>query len=333
MRISTQLSLVLATGAVAPGWAYELQKPFVSSAKTTIAQPPIGFGTWNLALSPQNTTEAVSLAIQAGYRQIDGAAIYRNEVAVGKGIAEGLKKANLTREEIWVTSKLWNDHHGDVKLAEEALSKTLEDLGLDYLDLYLMHWPVGTPPGEKPSLSYVETWKSMIALPKEKVRNIGISNFSPAQLTEIIAKTGVKPFAHQMEMHPYLPQSAWLATHKALGISVTAYSPLGNSNPIYRPGKDAPPPLLKNDEMLEIASSTNCTPAQVALKWGMERGTSVIPKSAHEVHFVENLQALECNLGHKDLAKIDLLASKYLTRFSNPSKSWGVKLFEGLEDA
>jgi len=172
----------------------------------------------------------------------------------------------------------------------------------------------------------------MIALPKEKVLNIGISNFSPAQLTEIIAKTGVTPFAHQMELHPYLPQSTWIATHKSLGISVTAYSPLGGTNPIYHPGKETPP-LLKNDVLLEIAGKTHCTPAQVALAWGIKRGTSVIPKSAHEDHFVENLEALQCDLGIKDLAKIDLLAKKYLTRFSNPSKSWGVKLFEGLEDA
>jgi len=223
--------------------------------------------------------------------------------------------------------------HGNATLAEEGLNKTLEDLGLDYLDLYLMHWPAGLSSDGSYQLNYLETWKSMIALPKSKVLNIGISNFSPAQLTEIIAKTGVTPFAHQMELHPYLPQSTWLATHKALGISVTAYSPLSGTNPTYQPGKGAPPPLLKNDVLLELAGEIGCTPAQIALAWGIKRGTSVIPKSAHEDHFVENFEALQCQLGIDDLAKIDILAEKYLTRFSNPSKSWGVKLFEGLEDA
>ncbi|KAL3417764.1 aldo/keto reductase [Phlyctema vagabunda] len=334
MYFSTRRILTLVAGLGCPSWAYKFQSPLSPPQKPSIAQPPIGFGTWNLALSPENTTEAVSLAIQAGYRQIDGAAIYRNEKAVGKGIREGLQKAKISRDEIWVTSKLWNDHHGDAALAEEALNKTLEDLGLEYLDLYLMHWPVGVAPETEPApLNYIQTWKSMIALPKEKVLNIGISNFSPAQLTDIIAKTGVKPSVHQMEMHPYLPQSSWLATHEALGIAVTAYSPLGNSNPTYRPGDGSPPPLLKNDLILEVASDANCTAAQVALAWGVGRGTSVIPKSAHEVHFSENFRALQCELSVENTAKLDLLSAKYLARFSNPSQKWGVRLFEGLEDA
>lgn len=182
-------------------------------------------------------------------------------------------------------------------------------------------------------MEYVETWKSLTLLPKSKVRNIGVSNFSPAQMTEIIAKTGVKPFAHQMEIHPYLPQRAWLATHKTLGIAVTAYSPLGNSNPTYHPGPDSPVSLLRNPVLKEIAETTGCSVAQVALKWGIERGTSVIPKSAHEEHFKENLKAVDCVLSVADLAKIDLLTVTNSTRFSNPSKNWGVKLFEGLDDA
>ncbi|KAH8601601.1 NADP-dependent oxidoreductase domain-containing protein [Bisporella sp. PMI_857] len=322
---------MLWTSIALPVLAYDsLQQPILGS-RPPLPQPLSGFGTWNLNLSPENTTKAVSFAIQAGYRQIDAAAIYRNEVAVGKGIADGLKKANITRQELWVTSKLWNDHHGNLALAEEALEKTLKDLGLDYLDLYLMHWPVGAVREDKKApYDYVETWRSLTALPKNKVLNIGICNFSPAQLEKLIGETGIKPFAHQMELHPYLQQNSWLATHKTLGISVTAYSPLGNSNPIYD-GRNTLPPLLKNEDVLEIAAKVGCSPAQVVLAWGIRRGTSVIPKSAHEDHIVENLEAQNCKLSAEDLAKISLIGEKHTKRFSDPSKNWGVKLFEGLE--
>lgn len=270
MRFSAPYLAVLAT-AISPIFS-QIQQPIFSS-KETISQPLIGFGTWNLKVSPENTTAVVSLAIETGYRQIDCAAIYGNQIAVGKGIKEGLEKVGLKREDIWVTSKLWNDHHGDYETAEAGLNQTLKDLGLDYLDLYLMHWPVGTST-KKPKLDYVDTWKSMIDLPKSKVLNIGVSNFSPKQLKDLISETGVKPAVHQMEMHPYLQQTSWLATHQALGISVTAYSPLANSNPIYDPSvshhcfsvssffsslfasnekKTTPTPLLKNPVLLEIA--------------------------------------------------------------------------------
>jgi alcohol dehydrogenase (NADP+) len=170
----------------------------------------------------------------------------------------------------------------------------------------------------------------MIALPKDKVLNIGISNFAPAQLEAIIGETGVKPFAHQMELHPYLQQSAWITAHETLGITVTAYSPLGGTNPIYK-GRRLPPALLKNDVVLEIAGEASCTPAQVVLAWGMSRGTSVIPKSAHESHIEENFAAEACELTVEDLAKLKVLGTKYLTRFGNPSEKWGVELFQGLE--
>ncbi|RDW71908.1 aldo reductase-3 [Coleophoma crateriformis] len=292
MKLPITLSLLSLSSAL----SYEEQQPILPdtlSPKSTISQPLIGFGTWNLDLSSTNTSAAVSYAIQAGYRQIDAAAIYRNEKDVGEGIKDGLEKAGLDREEIWVTSKLWNDHHGNPTSAEAALNKTLEDLGLEYLDLYLMHWP---------------TWKSMIALPKSKVLNIGIANFSPAQLSDLISSTGVKPSVHQMELHPYLQQSAWVATHKTLGIAVTAYSPLAHSTPtthgsehsaesvdVEEDGEEEReiPPLLRNPVMLEIAAARNCTPAQVALAWGMGRGTSVIPKSSHPERILENLQAAE----------------------------------------
>ncbi|RDW66301.1 aldo-keto reductase-6 [Coleophoma cylindrospora] len=351
MKLPITLSLLSLSFAFA--FAYEKQQPILPDTlapKSTISQPLIGFGTWNLDLSSANTSAAVSYAIQAGYRQIDAAAIYRNEKEVGEGIQDGLEKAGLDREEIWVTSKLWNDHHGDPTSAEAALNKTLEDLGLEYLDLYLMHWPVGSDStSEHRYFDYVETWKSMIALPKSKVLNIGIANFSPAQLSDLISSTGVKPAVHQMELHPYLQQSAWVATHKTLGIAVTAYSPLAHSTPTTHgtensaesvdvdkdsEGKREIPPLLRNPVMLEIAAARNCTPAQVALAWGMGRGTSVIPKSSHPERILENLQAGEnCKLGHGELTRMRIMGRMNLRRFINPSESWGIQLFEELDDA
>jgi len=333
MHFRTQFLVAFLAGTVVPAWGHDSQQPILSP-QTTIPQPLLGFGTWNLDISADNTTEAVSLAIQTGYRQIDCAAAYGNEKAVGKGIADGLKKANLTRDQIWVTSKLWNDHHEDPALVEAGLKQTLKDLDLEYLDLYLMHWPVGSEKGVKGShLDYVETWRSMVALPKTKVLNIGVSNFSPSQLRTLISQTGVKPFAHQMELHPYLQQTSWVTAHKALGISVTAYSPLGNSNPTYRGrGKDIPP-LLKNDVISSIAMEKNCTTAQIALSWGIGRGVSVIPKSSHPAYIIENFNSQACELGYEDLAKIKLIERTYMKRFNNPSKSYGVKLFDGLDDA
>jgi len=329
MPTLSNLLLAFLSCSIAPVWSLEAQQPV--AAPQTISQPFIGFGTWNLRISPSNTTDAVSEAIQAGYRQIDCAAIYGNEKEVGKGIADGLKKANITRDQIWITSKLWNDHHEDPALVEAGLKQTLRDLGLDYLDLYLMHWPVGNEPGSKGvHLDYVQTWRAMIALPKSKALNIGISNFSPEQLKNIIKETGVRPFAHQMELHPYLQQSAWVAEHQALGISITAYSPLGNSNPTYK-DSDNPPPLLKNDIVTEIAENRGCTPAQVALAWGMGRRTSVIPKSSHPERIIENLGAMECKLQYQDLVKLRFMGRKFLTRFNNPSDGWGIPLFEGLD--
>jgi alcohol dehydrogenase (NADP+) len=191
--------------------------------------------------------------------------------------------------------------------------------------------------------------------PKTKVLNIGISNFSPKQLRHLISKTSIKPAAHQMELHPYLQQSSWIATNQALGISVTAYSPLGNSNPTYhRSGaakycsmfssfwnlifgedkeKKNPPPLLENPTIRAIAERRNCTAAQVALAWGIGRGTSVIPKSSHEKWIKENYESLKCELGFVDSVELKKVGTESLTRFNNPSKGWRVKLFEGLDGA
>lgn len=198
-----------------------------------------------------------------------------------------------------------------------------------------MHWPVGKgPDDDKYHYDYVDTWKAMTkVLSTGKVRRIGISNFSPAQLEDLV-KLSLKgesplPAVHQMELHPYLPQTKWILAHKAHGIAITAYSPLGNMNPTYG---DRLPPLFENKVVKKIAEKRDCTAAQVVLAWNINRGVSVIPKSKHEKHIAENLEATKCGLLAGDLADIDQLG-KEPVRFLNPSEAWGVHLFEGLDDA
>jgi alcohol dehydrogenase (NADP+) len=161
------------------------------------------------------------------------------------------------------------------------------------------------------------------------VRNIGISNFSPAQLDDLIAHSAVKPAVHQMELHPYLPQYSWLQHHHDLGIAVTAYSPLGNMNPTYGSNSSF---LLDEQIVKDVAGKRNCTAAQVVLAWGVERGVSVIPKSKHEKYIRENLGAGECVLQAEDDKEMGKLGERAI-RFNNPSKGWGIKLFEGLDNA
>ena len=167
------------------------------------------------------------------------------------------------------------------------------------------------------------------------VRHIGVSNFSPAQLQALISnRIEEKPDFHQMEMHPYLHQNEFLRWHQGHGINVTAYSPLANLNPIYHsPGddKDAPPMLLENTVIKDIAERRDCTPAQVVLAWGMQRGTSVIPKSAHAARIQENYGGLDCILDFQDHDLIGEIGYKFLKRYSNPSNAWGVKLYDGLD--
>ncbi|KAI4157183.1 MAG: hypothetical protein LQ342_008484 [Letrouitia transgressa] len=290
--------------------------------------PLLGFGTWNLNRS--NASEAVSAAIQAGYRHIDGAAGYANQDVVGKGIADGLKKTGLNRSDIWVTSKLRNEHHSPAKVSED-LETTLSDFGLEHLDLYLMHWPVAKSNG-KSYIEYLDTWYAMEKLLKAgKTRHIGVSNFSPAQLNDLIAHSDTKPAVHQFETHPYLQQREWLHWHQQHGIHVTAYSPLGNLNPAY--DSLSPPLLVKTDAVQSIAEKRGCTPAQVILKWGISRGTSVIPKASKLNHIRENYRTIECEILDKDRAQINNLEKVYVKRFNNPSEMWGVPLYEGLEDS
>lgn len=248
-------------------------------------------------------------------------------------------------------------------MVEQGLDKTLRDLDLEYLDLYLMHWPVASDSGRN-GIDYLEvranpgvlfytslithqTWKAMtILLSTPKVRHIGISNFSPPQLKSLLANSNHKPYAHQFELHPYLQQNSWLEFHNNHSIHVTAYSPLANLNPIYNSAtkpftqgskedkngpSSTPPSILENTAITRIAKQRGCTNAQVALKWGMERGTSVIPKSSHEHRIKENFDSLGCELERGDLEILKDVGKKWVKRFNNPSEGWGVELFEGLD--
>ncbi|KAL9601800.1 MAG: hypothetical protein Q9219_002290 [cf. Caloplaca sp. 3 TL-2023] len=327
--------MFLTASAVAALGVNEFQRPLTTTKPSTI--PLLGFGTWGLDKS--NISETISTALQAGFRHLDCASFYGNQKEVGKGIAEGLKKTGLNRSDIWITSKLWNDHHAP-HLVSEALEQTLSDLGTDYLDVWLMHWPVATT-SEGSKIEYIDTWHQMESLylqTPRKLRNIGLSNFSPAQLRDLLARSDTKPAVHQFEIHPYLPQFAWVKYHASQGIAVTAYAPLGNTNPVYGPPRaDDPPFLLENPVMRAIAAERDCTTAQVALAWGMkhmEPGTAVIPKASRVEHMKENAEAEEaCGLERGDLERIDAISKKYTRRFNNPSEDYGVKLFEGLEDS
>ena len=194
-----------------------------------------------------------------------------------------------------------------------------------------MHWPVAAGIlGNR--IEYLDTWAGMaLLMAKGKTRHLGVSNFAPEQLATLLRHTSHPPSVHQMELHPYLHQAEWLRWHAEHGIHVTAYSPLAGTNPTYQPGD--PEPLLKNKVLTQIAGRHNATVAQVALAWGMGRGTSVIPKSAHTAYIEQNFGSRTLELTKEDREEIAEELGQVRQRYSNPGKGWKVPLFDGLEDS
>lgn len=250
---------------------------------------------------------AVKCALDAGYRHIDCAYFYDNEEEVGRALRDTFTEGKLTREDIFVTSKLWNNFHKaeDVGL---ALEKSLSALGLSYLNLYLIHWPVASktrvpnsaedlvPLEEQPLLS---TWGAMEELDTGLVKSIGVSNFSVKNLQGIVEHADIIPAINQVEVHPFLQQDKLYGFCRQNNIILTAYSPLGSSQ------SDAC--LLKHPVIESIAEKYEATPAQILISWGISRGTVVIPKSVTPERIVKNFEAQSITLDQTDLAQIRAL--------------------------
>ncbi|MEM8639079.1 MAG: aldo/keto reductase [Cyanobacteria bacterium P01_G01_bin.54] len=275
--------------------------------------PMLGLGTWKSA--PGEVYDAVKTALDLGYRHIDCAFIYRNEAEIGQALSETLAAGKVKREELWITSKLWNDCHaaGDVA---SGLKTTLSDLKLDYLDLYLIHWPVALKKGiflpESPSdllsletVPLAETWGAMEELVAQGLcRHIGVSNFSIKKLAGLSETAQIKPEMNQIELHPYLQQTAMLDFCQANGIPLTAYSPLGSRDRPAGLKAENEPLLLEDPAILAIAAQHQISPAQVLISWALHRDTIVIPKSVNPERMAQNLAAASVVLTAEDMAAI-----------------------------
>ena len=252
--------------------------------------PQVGYGVYKI--SDDDAQELVGTALQAGYRHIDTATLYENERAVGRAVRE----SGLDRADVFVTTKVWNDDQGyDQTLrAFEASTKRL-DLG--YVDLYLIHWPV-------PSKDlYVETWRALIHLQEQgAVRSIGVSNFNHTHLDRLIKDTGHTPVINQVELHPYLSQNQVRAANAQRGILTQAWSPLGRGNGV-----------LAEPAVLAIAQQLGRSPAQVVLRWHLERGTVIIPKSAHPQRIADNIALFDFDLTDAQRATLEALNSNSRT--------------------
>ncbi|MCE5034467.1 aldo/keto reductase [Staphylococcus cohnii] len=250
--------------------------------------PIIGLGTFRVENNDE-CKKAVKHAIENGYRHIDTAMIYENEEMVGQGIAEGLASTGLDRSDLFITSKLWLDDYGRNNVAE-AYETSLSKLGLDYLDLYLMHWP-----GLDEALM-IDTWQGMEDLYKnDKVKNIGVSNFNAEHLEALLAQVSIKPVINQVEFHPYLTQSELRRYLEVQNIHAESWSPLMNAQ------------ILEDDTVKAIASEINKTPAQVIIRWNIEHDVVVIPKSVTPTRIEENLNVFDFELTKAHIERLDSL--------------------------
>lgn len=282
--------------------------------------PALGLGTWK---SEQDSAyQAVKEALRVGYHHIDGAWIYENEQEVGRALRESMDEGVVTRDEVFLTSKLWNCFHAPDDV-ETGCRETLTALGLDYVDLYLMHWPIAFRPGKVlpdgrddfwplAEMPLAATFEAMLKLrDKGLVRSVGVSNFSVAKLERLSAKTGVVPTVNQVELHPYNPQNELLTYCRDSGIHLTAYSPLGSLDRPDALKRADEPPLLENELVKAVAADEGLTPAQLLIAWAIDRGTSVIPKSTNPGRIAENFAAGSHDLSAKARERLDGIDTRF----------------------
>ncbi|KAJ6230914.1 aldo/keto reductase [Anaeramoeba flamelloides] len=298
--------------------------------------PKFGLGTID---PPEKVIDAVAYAIEIGYRHIDCATIYGNEEAVGRGIKKGLEKANIERSELFITGKLWNTFHSP-NLVEKTCKKTIEDLGVGYLDLYLMHYPLAFKEGEdmwpvengkailQKGVTIQQTYEAMVELKKKGlVKHLGVSNFTVGQIIDLQQADFVVE-CNQIELHPFLPQDKVIDWCRENGIVCTAYSPLGTPAWNLRP-KNAPN-IFQNEIMTNIAEKHSCSIVDVAIAWAQQRredGLCVIPKSTTPKHITSNFEAdKKVKLDEEDFKNIAKLSCGF--RLVDPYNLWKIPLFD-----
>ena len=301
---------------------------------TGVKMPILGLGTWKSA--PNKVSAAVECAIlECNYRHIDCASIYKNEAEVGEAFDKIFTGKKISRDEIFVTSKLWNDAH-DAENVEDACKKTLHDLRLDYLDLYLMHWGIATPNnlGNEPlnkdgvlitkNVPVRETWEAMEKLVANGlVKAVGVANFTGPMLVDLLTYAKIKPVMNQIELHPYNQQTKLIDFCNYQNIAVTAYSPLGSpGNTKARVGQ---PILLEDAKVIEIANKHKKSPAQVLIRWAIQRNTVVIPKSVTPENIKNNFEVFDFELSKDEMEILGGLDRGH--RFVDPWKWWKVPYF------
>ena len=298
--------------------------------------PTLGLGTWKIP--NESAPDVIRGAIDIGYRHLDCACDYGNEVEVGKGIAAALSDGLCSRDDLWVTSKLWNTYH-EPKHVRAACERSLKDLGLDELDLYLVHFPIALayvpfeeryPPGwlfdpsaDSPAMKpirvpYSDTWGAMEELQKAGlVKRIGVCNLNISLLRDVLSYASIKPVVHQVEMHPFLAQERLLRFCDDEQIAVTAFSPFGADSYIPLGMAQENERLLDHATITRIAETHSRTPAQILLRWAVQRGTVAIPKSQDPGHLAENLAIYDFSLTESEMEEISTLDRHQ--RFNDPA--------------